>query len=254
MYSFDSHAKKRISFILVTKNRAGYLDEALLRYKDLIKKQDELVLIDGASSDDTKKVVEKHKDIVDIFISEPDTSGMHAQNKAILLSCGKYVKLITDDDLFFGEGLEKAISILEKNPEIDLLICGGTKERRGRKKEFSVPLDVDYGNDPLDIVRYGAPGTAHIVRKSVFAKVGLIAPVINADMEFAMRCIAKGRVVRFFESHLFLHEIFDHSVIVKYRKKHQIETANLIKKYCNFLTYVKYRINLFLGRNPKHYI
>lgn len=254
MKTFDSHAKKRISYILVTKNRAEYLDKALFNYGSLIKPEDELILIDGASTDDTNKIIEKHKNIIDIFVSEPDMSGMHAQNKAILLSSGKYVKLITDDDMFYEEGMEKAINILENNPEIDLLICGGIKERNGKKKAFAVPSNIDYGNTPDDIVRYGAPGTGHVVRKSLFAKVGLTAPTINADMEFAMRSIALGCVVRFAPVHLFYHEIFDHSVIVKNKKIHQKETTRLIKKYCKFSTYVKYKINLFFGRNPKNYI
>ena len=232
MNMFDFYSKKRISYVLTTKNRAKFLDHTLKGCRDLVTFEDELIVIDGASTDNTKEIVEKYRDIVNIFVSEPDFNGMHAQNKAILLSSGKYFKTLNDDDTVHKEGMIKAIEFLEKNPEIDLLVCGGVKVRNGKSKRFFVDPNVNYGAKPEDIVLYGAPGIGQIVRRSVFAKVGLVAQTINADMEFAMRCIAHGCTVRFEPIDLFYHEIFDYSTIIKYRKKHMEETFRHIKQYC----------------------
>ena len=67
---FFSNTTKRISFVLTTKNRASYLKEALKAAKDLIGPDDELIIIDGNSKDETQEIVRNNSDFIDIFVSE----------------------------------------------------------------------------------------------------------------------------------------------------------------------------------------
>ena len=115
----------RISYVLATKNRAGFLRKALERVRQWIQPQDELIVVDGGSTDDTRAVVNAHASLVTRFISEPDRGEAHAFNKGVLIAHGEYVKFLTDDDQLFAEGLRQAAGVLERSPEIDVLICGG---------------------------------------------------------------------------------------------------------------------------------
>lgn len=242
MTTFNSFNNKRISYIIVTKNRAQFLDKAISRCRELITPADELIIVDGASVDNTKEVVEKNRDIINLFVSEPDSNGAEAHNKGLLLSRGKYIRLMPDDDIVFGESMERAVEILEKHPEIDVLVCGGTKDYVKKEKKFLVyvPPGTNYGKRPEDAILYGASGAGHIVRRSTFAKVGLISSDINSDVEFVMRCIKEGCSVRFARLHLYYHSIYSHSALVQHKKEYKEAMKSLIKRYCSFGFYAKY--------------
>lgn len=245
--TFDSNSKKRVSYILVTKNRAKFLDQALFRYRDFVKPQDELIVVDGASTDETADIVKKYEDIVDIFISEPDKHGGEAANKGFLLARGKYVKQISDDDIFYSDGIDKAVEIMEKNPKIGLLLCGGIKEYNGRKRAVCLPRGINYGKKPEDLFIYkgGDSGVGHLIRRSALAKAGLYGFNSNADKELVLRFMGNGCTVRFARINLYHHFLFDHSVIMKNGTAHKKDTIRLAKKYCSKSFYIKYRINNF---------
>lgn len=242
---FFSYHPRRVSYILVTKNRAPFLDQTLNHCRKLVTAEDELIVIDGASTDATKEVVKNYRDIINIFVSESDSGGVEAFNKGLLLARGKYIRLLADDDITYPEGMERAVALMDKHSEIDLLVCGGTKEYVKKIKKFQVylPENVNYGAKPEDAIAYGASGAGQIMRRSVFAKAGIqLSAVINADVEFVMRCIARECVVRFARIHLYHHKIYSHSVLMLHKKQHREAMGQLIKQYCSTLSYMKYRM------------
>lgn len=251
MKVFDEYSKKRVSYILVTKNRAEMLEKALARCGMLKKTDDELIVVDGASTDFTAKVVQKYKDIVDIFLSEPDKHSAEAANKGILLAKGKYIKYIADDDLYNSEAIDKAVEIMEKNSEIDLLLCGGVKEYNGRKRVVCLPSGVNYGQKTEDLFIYkGADtGVGHFFRRSAFAKIGMIGTNVNSDKELVLRCIKNNGVVKFARINLYHHFLFDHSVILKSALAHGKDTLRLAKIYCSRQFYWKFKIIMFFKEN-----
>ncbi len=131
---FESNLTKRVSFVLTTKNRGPYLKKALKNTKELIGTDDELIIIDGNSTDETQDIIRENSDYIDIFISEDDEGQGHAYNKGLLLSKGKYVCYITDVDIYYSKAVEQAVEIMEKHPGIDVLIPGGMKEKNGKKE------------------------------------------------------------------------------------------------------------------------
>src|SRR3989344_6114042 len=106
--TFNSFNSKRDSYILITKNRAKFLKKSLERIRKLKKHNDELIVVDGFSSDSTREVIKGYKNIIDRFISEPDIGPTHAVNKGILIASGTYIKNLTDDDIYYAKAMEKA--------------------------------------------------------------------------------------------------------------------------------------------------
>lgn len=250
--SFDTHSPKRVSYILVTKNRASLLKKALEKCRAFVKPEDELIVIDGGSTDGTQEVVEQFRDIVDIFISEPDTDGSHAQNKGLLLARGKYVRQINDDDVYYPEALEELIRVFDAHPEVDMLLCGGTKEQNGVRWDVWVHPDVIYGRRPEDVfIHKGSPRA--FIRRSSLAKFGLFPKGIAADMEHALMFICGGGTVRFCRMNVYHHVIDNESTVIKYKNRHLRETRRLAKKYCSRKFYIRYAVKTAIMQHPALY-
>lgn len=273
--TFEDYFPKRVSYILATKNHAERLDTFLDRCRSFKEPQDELIIMDGGSTDHTREVVQKYDDLVDVFVSEPDVhpvycsvgldgkpvkDPVHAVNKGILLARGKYIKTLGDDDVYHPLGMKKAIEILEAHPEIDLLICGGTRERFGRTSYVYIPPGTNYGNGIEDIFRYGEGcGTGHFFRRSAIAQAGLHPPnhflpngecVISADVEYVLRFIRHGAKVKFCRINVFHspYSHFDYPESGFAEEKPETYWYRAARIYCSRSFYIKYIINKKLSR------
>lgn len=252
MRTFDDYSPKRVSYILVTKNRASLLKKALEKCRAFVQPEDELIVVDGGSNDGTREVVQQFKDIVDVFISEPDRDGSHAQNKGMLLARGKYVRSINDDDMYHPEALAEFIRVFDAHPEVDMLLCGGTKEQNGVHWDVLVPPDVEYGKKPEDVfVHKGSPRA--FIRRSSLAKFGLFPKGIAADMEHTLIFISGGGIVRFCRLNVYHHVIDNESTVIKYKNRHFRETRRLAKKYCSRNFYTRYLFKTMLMQYPSLY-
>lgn len=240
---FVDYHPKRISYCLVTKNRLKFLSQFFTMMQALKGPEDELIIVDGNSHDGTREVIEQYRHIVDVFVSEPDLHGVHAINKAILLARGRLIKLLTDDDIYFREGMEQSVIVMEQHPEIDMLLCGGTKEVSGKVWAYSVPPIKNFGGRPEDIIRYkGATGVGQLFRREAVARLGILYPICpNADNAFALEFIKRGGCVRFCRIKVFHHPIYAHSAVVAKKEEHDKDTVRLVKEYCSKGFYLRYR-------------
>ncbi len=256
-FSFDSCAKKRVSFILPTMNRAQFLSSALERCRGLKGPDDELIVIDGLSTDATREVVEKYRDIVDIFVSERDVSSPHAHNKGYLLASGKYIKEISDDDIFHSEGIEQAIRVMEDHAEIDLLLTGGTKEEQdGYIRSWYAPPGVNFGKRTEDVFTYvGAAGVGHFIRRASLARLAILFPMrVRCDIALVLEFISKGGTVKFCRINTFNN--LRHTGTISYRNRieNERDQVRLVKEYCSPLFYAKWRLlqkNSFIHRSRR---
>ncbi len=244
-YSFDAAHSKRVSYVLATKNRAGFLESALERAKELIGPDDELLLIDGGSNDNTLEIVKSFGNLVNVFVSEPDGNAYEASNKGIMLARGRYIYLMSDDDIVYREGIEKAIEVLNRYSEIDLLVCGGMRKYGTKKLPYWLPPGTNYGSSPEDVFRYNACGMGFVYRQKTFAKFGLCNSVA-ADGDFVARVIYQGGRVRFCRIYLFEHAIYPHSIINTRRRQHQLARLRIAREYCSRIFYLRYRLRVFL--------
>lgn len=78
----------------------------------------EMILVDDCSTDNSKKIIEKYarKDNRIKYIRLEKNSGAAiARNKALELSCGRFIAYLDSDDLWKKEKLEKQVSYMKKN-------------------------------------------------------------------------------------------------------------------------------------------
>jgi glycosyltransferase involved in cell wall biosynthesis len=229
IYYSDRYFDKRISFIIATKNRFSYLKKTLHNINNLKKKNDEIILVDGSSYGDKKNVVEEYKKIINKYIFEDDISEGHAFNKGILISKGKYIKIVTDDDLLCPDAIEQSVNILDKHKDIDLLLCGGTKIVNGTEHVVYHPAGINYGKKISDIFRYGGCGIGLIFRHRVLSKIGLFnSKALSLDLDFLAQAISRGAIVKFCRLHMYIHPVYIHSAQIS-RNKELNDDMNRIK-------------------------
>lgn len=99
----------RVSIITVTYNSARYLEECILSvlrqdYADI-----EHIIVDGGSTDGTLQIIEKYKEHISQWVSEPDHGMYDAINKGMKMATGDVIGTLNSDDLLAGTNVISSI-------------------------------------------------------------------------------------------------------------------------------------------------
>lgn len=83
----------------------------------------EYIVIDGASTDNTFAIIERHKANISYILSEPDHGIYDAMNKAIQVASGNWIIFINCGDLFCNDNVLMSVADFLQNGkrEIDVL-------------------------------------------------------------------------------------------------------------------------------------
>lgn len=203
----------RVSYIIVTKNRAQYLERTLANVREFIEPVDELIIIDGASSDNTRDVVSRHSDIVAIFVSEPDCGEGHAYNKALFQSHGRYIKGISDDDYLYPDAMRRFLAVAEENPDCDALQAGGEEwiETNG-KMVFDSYYRVQDIAPTQEQIFWRHNGLGLLVRRTALVQIGGSSPGYqSADGDLHCKLVEAGCRIRYVDINLFRAYRYEHS-------------------------------------------
>jgi glycosyltransferase involved in cell wall biosynthesis len=217
----------RTSYVVATRNRLEHIRKALPMWKALKGPQDELIVVDGDSSDGSYELLrDAEPGLVDILIHEKDRSEAHATNKGFLAARGRYIKGISDDDVFFREALEKAYAAMDANPDIDLLMTGGESIDQvadpGNTKPFfyqwfpdGTPMNANYEFITMN-------GQGMVLRRSILAIVGLYDPRhLHADTSFLTQATVRGARMAYIRVKGFSHRVGQQSLsLYNVRKKY----------------------------------
>ena len=91
----------KISIITVNYNDKDGLEKTI---KSVLNQENtvfEYLVIDGNSADGSKDVIEKYKDKIDYWVSEPDSGIYNAMNKGILAATGDYLLFLNSGDWLY---------------------------------------------------------------------------------------------------------------------------------------------------------
>jgi glycosyltransferase len=109
----------KISVITAVFNARRTIEQAL----DSVAGQDypnlEHVVIDGASTDGTREVLERHRGNIATLVSEPDEGVYDALNKGIGVATGEVVGFLHADDIFEGPGVISRIARSFEDSHVD---------------------------------------------------------------------------------------------------------------------------------------
>ncbi len=108
-----------ISIITVNYNDCLGLERTIQSVKEQTFKDYEHIVIDGDSTDGSKKIIEANKDNFSYWVSEPDNGIYHAMNKGIHVAKGDYLYFLNSGDHFNdSNSLNKVYSFLQNDDVI----------------------------------------------------------------------------------------------------------------------------------------
>jgi glycosyltransferase involved in cell wall biosynthesis len=105
-----------VSVIIVVYNGEKYIDEAIQSALNQTYKDIELIVVDDGSTDGTKDVVEKYKNVK--YIYQENRGQGSSRNVGIENSKGDYLAFLDADDLYASDKIEKQLEILMENHNI----------------------------------------------------------------------------------------------------------------------------------------
>jgi len=230
----DKFFSKRVSFICVTKNREKLFKEKLLELKNIKGQNDEIIVVNGGDTD-------INDPDIDVYIKEPDISPGHAFNKGVMISNGRYLRQINDDDIIRKKQFNEAIKLMDINKDIDFLLCGGVISQDGKEYPYYYPPNTNYGKNIQDIAKLGVCGCGFIIRHSSIPLIGLCPIGIISDVEYVIQTIYNGGNLKFCRINLFYHPKHSDSLTVKFKDEvdkdwDKIRTKYNIKPDTNILT------------------
>lgn len=134
---------KKISIITASYNDAAGLNALAINLRKEKKDLFQWIIIDGASSDNTKEIAEAHKDLVDVFVSEPDQGVYDAWNKGLTYAHGQWIVFLGCDDRL-GDGWLEEISNASDEHDVvygDLVLLSQDRKKY-RIKSFADWLEA----------------------------------------------------------------------------------------------------------------
>ncbi len=186
-------AQPTLTFIVATLNKRRWLAESLPHLIAARRADDEIIVIDGGSSDGTVEMLSEfaNRREIDHFVSESDLGESHAMNKAILLSRCDAIKIITDDDVFSYPAIDVCRQFMRENPSVDLIVTpvvnASLLEDRIESHHLicGAPQRSAFGAERHDI---NTTGLGVMIRRSAIAIVGLFDTRVRwVDYEWLMR-------------------------------------------------------------------
>ena len=184
-----------ISIITVTYNAAIVLSNTIQSVCEQSYKNIEYIIVDGASTDNTRSVVEKYKEQETklknfTFISEPDKGLYDAMNKGLKYATGDYVWFLNAGDVLKNETIvEEMAQIAEKNTmpdiiygETDLMDSAGNifAERR-----LKTPEKLSWKSFKMGML---VCHQAFIVKRSIAPEFDLQYR-FSSDFDWCIRCM-----------------------------------------------------------------
>lgn len=141
---------EKVTAVITTHNRCDLLRKALDSVLGQTYNNIECIIVDDASTDDTKLYLEsiKCEKIKCIIIDKKDSKGgNYARNLGIAHATGDFIAFLDDDDEWFPEKIEKQIQYIKSSKgEIGFVYCGHVNELNGEYRWESY-ANAEYSGD-----------------------------------------------------------------------------------------------------------
>lgn len=132
-----------ISVIMSTYNEEKYIETSLKSLLDQTFQEFEIIIVDDASTDNTRQLIQGLQDERIHLICNEENQGLTKNlNKALKCVTGKYIARMDGDDIAFPTRFEKQYQYMEKHPETMLVSCY-TKSFGDSDLVFALPDDSE---------------------------------------------------------------------------------------------------------------
>jgi glycosyltransferase involved in cell wall biosynthesis len=107
--------KLLVSIVTVVFNHREHLEQAIQSVLNQTYDNVEYIVIDGGSTDGTVDVIKKYEQVIDYWVSEPDSGIADAWNKGIQVSTGDVMGLLNGDDWYELNAVAEVAGLFMRN-------------------------------------------------------------------------------------------------------------------------------------------
>lgn len=180
----------KLSVITINYNNCIGLERTFKSIVMQSSKDFEWIVIDGGSTDESKKLLERNNDLITYWISEPDNGIYNAMNKGIKVSKGDYLLFLNSGDCFYNSNVIESFYEYSGNEDIiygDIMYENQTGARRKQSLNKEHITICDFWNHTI-------PHQASFIKKTAFKKYGYYNEEIkvSADWFFFIKSIIVG--------------------------------------------------------------
>jgi len=165
-----------VSVIVPTYNRAHLLGRAIKSVLDQTYQDFELIIVDDASTDNTKEVVKCLDDPRIRYVRhEENRGGAAARNTGIKTARGQFIAFQDSDDRWLPDKLEKQMRVFKSaSPKVGVVYTGFWRLRDGERTYIPSSKVTRREGDIHDVLLEKNFVTTHVVvRKECFGKAGM---------------------------------------------------------------------------------
>lgn len=186
-------AQFHLSYVLTTRNKLPLLREVMSRLLAQRRPDEEIVVIDAASTDGTAEYLRSLHEGGEIqqFRSEPDRGEAHGLNKGLLMARGTIIKLLSDDDVYCWPAIRECREFMLARPEVDVI--GGLTANTDFENPAEILVMRHFQGDAQDWLagrakRFFSNGLPLMVRRERLPLLGLFhTGFVSVDLEFTLR-------------------------------------------------------------------
>ncbi|SHG21946.1 glycosyltransferase [Flavobacterium segetis] len=187
----------KVSIITVCYNRKDTIEKAIQSVLGQNYANIEYIIIDGNSTDGTKKVIESYRDKLSYYVSEHDNGMYDAINKGLKVATGDIVGLMHSDDEFYDNtAIDKIVSRFIIDKSIDGVYGNGVYVSNNEKERIiRSRIGGNYNINKLKKGWLPLHPTVYI-KRSVINKIGFynLDFKIASDTDFLLRYLFKYQV------------------------------------------------------------
>ena len=180
----------KISVVTVCRNSSSSIKRNLISIKNQNYTNFEHVIVDGASNDNTKEIVNRYKGTNTKWHSALDNGIYEAINKGVGLCSGDIVGFLNSDDWFAHENVLSLIARTLDDSSVHA--CFGNLQIVNLKNDVHRTwLTGEYSRHKLAF-GWMCPHPTFYVKREIFSQKGLFNEKykISADYEFILRCLS----------------------------------------------------------------
>ena len=110
-----------VSIVTPSFNQAAYLESCMRSVLEQDYRHLEYIVIDGGSSDGSRRIVERYADRLAWWVSEPDAGQTAAINKGFSRARGQILAWLNSDDVYAPGAVREAVEYLTAHPEVGMV-------------------------------------------------------------------------------------------------------------------------------------
>jgi glycosyltransferase involved in cell wall biosynthesis len=190
----------RLSFVIPTRNQAQFIAQCIDGCLAQQIADSEIVVVDGASTDDTVEVLKRYGDRIR-WVSEKDAGQSDAINKGVRMAQGELVAWINSDDYYAGPHvIQRLVDAFAADPRLDIAYGDGERvdvagTRLGPYRSRAIARIADIVTHPASFVLQ----PSLVFRRQLFLDVGGLDAALHYTMDYELwiRMFEAARATRY---------------------------------------------------------